>query len=651
MSLLSPWGLWWLVTLPILVTFYLFRPEPRRRLSTTFFLWRRSQPDSQGGVYAKRLRHNPLMWLQLLILALLCLYLARPATSWSTVVPTSEKVVIVIDRSASMKAGEAFEQAVDKAEDAVDGLFGFANFGSHPEVMLMTVDREPQILVPFTQDAVILRTALAELQPGEVPDRLETLRPFLASLISDQKATVWLFSDHLPAELELPGLQFTACGVAVAANAGLVAFSVELSQESGSLKPFIYARVQNFSKSAEQRLLRVEKMDADDPDKVLATVVETSLLLPAEGGQTISQPFPANRLETDRPSLFRASLLPLPGANAAALSQDGFAVDDIAYTVAPAYGKQRVTVSVTPDLKASFLVRALLATNQVEVLEWERLRGQPDPPPLDLLICAPGFRLPAKPTVRTRFLVTEATPPEATPVEVLRADAGQPLVKDAGVEWSRLRVQRDVAWPTDAKETVLLSTATGPALTLQGIAEGQPTLAWRFPLAYSSLPLSPALPVLVGRFLDDYGKPAAQAILGSLTTTERRGRPAGATWTGALELEPESGQPDKVTVDGQDRQFPRLAYSGFYRAQNLDSGSSALLAVNLFSTSEGSLPHTEGDRSFNAEEGAAAPAAAAGAAAAAGQQRQYRESSTPLAALALLVLLLEAAVFLRRGRP
>ena len=71
MSLLSPWGLWWLLSLPLLVTFYLFRPEPRRRPSTTFFLWKTSAPDSQGGVYANRLRGNPLMWLQLLALLLL----------------------------------------------------------------------------------------------------------------------------------------------------------------------------------------------------------------------------------------------------------------------------------------------------------------------------------------------------------------------------------------------------------------------------------------------------------------------------------------------------------------------------------------------------------------------------------------------------
>lgn len=645
MSLLSPWGLWWLLSVPILIGFYLFRPEPRRRLSTTFFLWRRSQPESQGGVYAKRLRSNPLLWLQILVLILLSLYLARPATLWSTLVPTSERVVLVVDRSASMQAGGAFEQAVEKAGEAVDGLFGFANFGSEPEVMLIAVDREPQILVPFTGDGQLLKAALSDLKPTEVGDRLETLRPFLASLISDQKASVWLFGDHLPGELELPGLQFTACGQEVTLSSGLVAFSVEMSEEAGALKPFVYARVQNFSANAEQRLLRVEKMSLDGPERVEAVVMETSLLLPAGGGQTVNQVFPAARLSTSEPSLFRARLMPVPGA--VGNGEDGFAVDDFAYTVAPPYGQQRVRVAVTPDLKANFLVRALLATGGVELLDWDKLlKAAPDNLPVDLLISPPGMRLPSKPLVRTRFEVSETPPEESTPVEVLSANPDQPLVKEAGVEWGRLRVQRDSQWPVEATETVLLSTPSGPALTLKGVGAGQPTLCWRFPLAYSSLPLSPALPVLVSRFLDEYSRPTSGGLTGSVITNERHTRPAGVAWKGPLEIEPRLTSPlaEACRAEEGEEKLPRLAYAGFYQANNESNEARVVLAANLFSPMESALPRTGEDRAFSKEE-------AAGNAPQSARQRQFRETTTPLAALALLVLLLEAAVFLWRGRP
>lgn len=640
MSLLSPWGLLWLISLPLLVTFYLFRPEPRQRLSTTFFLWKRSQPDSQGGVFAHRLRSNPLLWLQLLVLLLMALYLCRPATVWSNQLPTSSRVVLVVDRSASMQAGEAFPQAVDKALDAVDGLFGGGPLGAQPQVMLLAVDREPQILVPFTSDASQLRQALDSLRATDVADRLPNLRPFLSSLISDQKATVWLFSDHLPSELEIPGLQFSACGQAITANLAVTAFSVELSRDSGSPRPFLYARLENFSPNAEQRLLRVEKMSLEDPDQIEATVWESSILLPAGAGQTVSQGFPSSRLSPSEISLFRVRLLPLPGA---ATDADGLASDDTAYTVAPPFGGDKLRVALSKGLKASFLVRALSATGGVEVVEWEQVLRQPDGQDVDLLLSPPGLRLPSAPAVRTRFELVEQAPAPDTPVETLRADPDQSLVKDAGAEWNRLRVQRATSWPVDARETVLLSTASGPALTLKGVEQGQPTLCWRFPLAFSSLPLSPALPVIVGRFLDEYSRPASRGWPGSFDTSVRMNRPVGASWRGELSVVPPSGSPGSpLPVGAEERHLPRLSWSGFHQLQS--SEGRTWLALNLFSAEESRLPRSTEDRSFALQPEQTEKAAGA-------TRRQYRDASTPLAGAAFLLLLLEAFWFLRRGRP
>ncbi len=642
MSFLSPWSLWWLLSLPLLVTFYLFRPEPQRRLLTTFFLWKKAVPESQGGVYAKQLRSNPLLWLQLLALLLLSLYLARPATSWLSALPTGSRVVLVIDTSASMNAGGAFEQAVAKARQAIDGLFGLSNLSSSPEVMLIAVDREPRILVPFTRDQAQLRSALDALSAGEVPDRLESIRPFLATLITDRKASVWLFGDHLPEELELPGLQFSRCGSSPAGNVALSAFSVENESKAGNPKPLLYARVENFSRNAEQRILRIETMDLSSPDKPDATVFEQVVTLPAGEGRTVSQTFPASRLSTDQPTLFRASLRTLPGAVA-----DGFVNDDTAYVCSPPFGGDRLSVAITPELQAGFLLRALMAHPNVEVLDWKALTMSPGERPLDLLVSSRDFRPPSRPTVRTRMLVTEAAPAKDAPVEVLRATPGQPLVADAGVEWERLRVQRDPAWPSAPGEQVLLSTDSGPALTLSGMNSGQPTLAWRFPLGYSSLPLSPALPILTGRFLREYARPAAQALPGSLSTEERHQRPAGRSWAGPLEIQPRSGNarqgPPSIIADPSDGQLPRLTRSGFYQARTSDD-SKPWIAVNIFSPSESALPQTVTDRSFAAAEGTAGPTSGA-------TQRHYRDFSRPLAALALMILFFESWLFLRRGRP
>lgn len=101
MTVLNPLALLGLLALPILVLFYLFRPEPRRQQSTTYFLWKAAVPESAGGKFANRLQNNPLLWLQLLILLLILLFLSRLASPWVSQRPTANRVVLMIDRSAS----------------------------------------------------------------------------------------------------------------------------------------------------------------------------------------------------------------------------------------------------------------------------------------------------------------------------------------------------------------------------------------------------------------------------------------------------------------------------------------------------------------------------------------------------------------------
>ncbi len=632
-------ALLWLLTLPLLVLFYLFRPEPRKRASTTYFLWKQSSPESQGGKFARRLRSNPLMWLQLLMLALLALYLARPATVWRSLLPPTSRIVLVVDRSASMSAQGVFPRAQEQALEALDGLFGFQGLGRGTEVMLVAVDREPQILVPFTNDETSLRQALEGLEVSHAPDNLAGLRPFLSSLVTDQKATIWLFSDHLPEELEISGLQFSSAANEQVDNVGIVTFSVETPQSASlTTRPFLYARVQNNSSAAQQRLVVLEKMRPNDSDQVEAVISERSVLLAAGAGQTIDEPIPASRLSAQEPSLFRLRLKPVPGKEL-----DPFPLDDTAYTVAPPFTEHRVSVSVAGGLKAGFLLRALLASSNVEVLEWKGLLQHPDPPPLDLLVSPPDFPVPDRLKVRSRFLLTQARPGEDTPVATLQAGNQKEaeLVQNVGTEWHRLKVQVTDQQSLESGEKTLLLTSDGtPALTLSGLAQGQPSLHWRFPLSYSSLPLSPALPVVVGRFVDRYSRGTTLPYHGSLSTSQRRTRPPGVAWKGELTLHLDGTQ--VARVGEAETSLPRLSKVGFYQLQSGDK--SAPLAVNLFSLDESALPITAEDRSFTDESAQTVTTTTQ-------ETLQYREAGTPLLAILLLFLFLEAAVFLWRGRP
>ena len=646
MEFLAPGAAWWMLSLPLLVCYYLFRPEPRRRPSTTHFLWKMSAPESQGGRFAKRLRSNPLLWLQLLILALLAIYLMRPASYWTSSTPTASRVVIMIDRSASMSTNESFQTAKQDAHRAIDNLLGFSALHSKSEVMLIAVDSETQILVPFTRERSELHRALDDLQITDSPDNLEQLGAFFHSLVRDQNATVWLFGDHLPERLRFPGVHFSSAATSngLRNNVGIMTFSVENDFESGKGKSFAYARLENYSESAQQRLVQLELLNPDDPEKVEATIAESTVLLQALNGQTLNFPIPARRFSVDKPTLFRLRLQPIPGTE----NSDVFSTDDEALAVAAEYSNRRLTVGISNDLKATFLLRALLAANEVDLRTLKELALSPDPQPLDLLIKSSKERIPSKIVTRSQIVLPTNEPDESTLVETLKAEPKAELVSNSGIEWSRLRVPLTESQKPASDETVLLSTNSGPALTLSGKKDGKPSLNWKFPLAYSSLPLSPALPVIVGRFVDSYSRGSELPIPGSVSTSNRTPRPLGAAWQGVLKIEPWSGQAihsdRQLRVETGETTLPALKRTGLYKIHN-SSDHWSPMAVNLFSLSESRLPVDQSDLEFPLVTDAAP------------QEKddnsglQYNEVALPWLLAGLLLLFLEAFLFLWRGRP
>ena len=94
------WGLALAVPLGIVLLYFLrLRRRPLEVPST--FLWRKSIEDLHVNTLWQRLRRNILLLLQLLVAAALIAALLRPA--WN-VTNTGDRIVIVLDQSASMSA-------------------------------------------------------------------------------------------------------------------------------------------------------------------------------------------------------------------------------------------------------------------------------------------------------------------------------------------------------------------------------------------------------------------------------------------------------------------------------------------------------------------------------------------------------------------
>src|SRR5512136_2804558 len=102
-------NLWWAlgiaaVVVPALLILYFLKLRRREELVASTLLWKRAVQDLQVNAPFQRLRKNLLLFLQLLVLAAAILALARPIVR--TAVGSEERVVLLIDRSASMNTRE-----------------------------------------------------------------------------------------------------------------------------------------------------------------------------------------------------------------------------------------------------------------------------------------------------------------------------------------------------------------------------------------------------------------------------------------------------------------------------------------------------------------------------------------------------------------
>src|SRR3982750_567333 len=104
MALLTPIALVGaLLAIPI-VLLYMLRLRRREVVVSSTFLWQQIVRDNEANTPWQRLRRNLLLFLQLIILALLVLALARPFITVPAV--TTGQIELLLDASASMKASD-----------------------------------------------------------------------------------------------------------------------------------------------------------------------------------------------------------------------------------------------------------------------------------------------------------------------------------------------------------------------------------------------------------------------------------------------------------------------------------------------------------------------------------------------------------------
>ncbi len=183
----NPGTLFILGLIPLLIIIHSLKPRPRQVDVTTMFLWQEVMRERKGGFHLHRLMKNLPLLLQILALIFTALALGRPVWFYDT--PLRGDVIMVLDTSASMKAGSAsgtrFDMARKEAIRLIDAL------PKESRLLLIEAGNSPVIRSGFSADRRRLKEIIRDIRPSDTPGRLEKAL-YLALSFLDPDRDDWI---------------------------------------------------------------------------------------------------------------------------------------------------------------------------------------------------------------------------------------------------------------------------------------------------------------------------------------------------------------------------------------------------------------------------------------------------------------------------
>lgn len=181
------WGILAAVPIGIILLYFLkLRRQPITVPST--FLWARTIEDLHVNSLLQRLRNTPLLWLQLLAVALAALALLRPGLRDQA--RSETRRVYLLDASASMQASDVdsaenrFEYAKKLIDAEIDAMT------DRDVAMLMTVSDRTDVLQSFTSDRRKLREAVAAAKVTNRSTEIQSALRAADGLAADRRTAV-----------------------------------------------------------------------------------------------------------------------------------------------------------------------------------------------------------------------------------------------------------------------------------------------------------------------------------------------------------------------------------------------------------------------------------------------------------------------------
>ncbi len=275
MRFLSPMAFVFAATIPVVVVFYLLKRRRTTRIVPSTLLWQRFLAETQASSPFQRLRHNWLLVLQVLLLLLAVMALARPYFGGE--LSSGRLQVVILDASASMRATDGKPTRFESAK--VEALKLVAGLRDRDQMVVVQAGGFTEVRQSPTSLKSALRRAIEACSPSDAPTRLADALKLAETLTKDAPAAeIHLLSDGAAADLgefDNKGLRIIYHRMGERGNnAAIVSMDVR-GHPDDPTKRMVFATVANFSSNAVQTVLEL---------RLEGTVLEArSLSLEARG--------------------------------------------------------------------------------------------------------------------------------------------------------------------------------------------------------------------------------------------------------------------------------------------------------------------------------------------------------------------------------
>lgn len=328
-------GLLALSVIPLLVLIHSLKPKAKTLETSALFLWKDVLKEERSGFRLQRFKSGILLILQIIIVCLVALALAKPV--WTREIRQEGDRILVIDTSASMKtrAGSStrFDLARKKALQLVKDL------PPNSRLLLVQTGIQPYLVHHFTNDRSALKDSLTNLKPVDTAGDIRSAIYFALSFYkSDRNDQIFVITDGAGKDMKGLGSVHSQLNLVTIKggerNIGITKFRIRRTLNTNDLFE-ILLEVKNFTNSSTVSPLRLE----------LEGEVVGERTVGLKANEKKSMIFPAVQL--------------YPGKYKAVLDiEDDFPVDNAAYSVL----KQSSTISVLLISKGNYFVEKLLQT-------------------------------------------------------------------------------------------------------------------------------------------------------------------------------------------------------------------------------------------------------------------------------------------------